>query len=281
MAEKTYSTDWSDYELIDAGNEKKLERWGNIVTIRPERQAYFKPVMPEAEWKAKAHLEFVPKSNTSGNWTRLKKVPLEDWKINYKELTFKLETTKFKHVGLFPEQATNWDLISNHLKKPGMKMLNLFAYTGAASIAARAKGAEVTHVDSVKQLISWAKSNMESSGLKDIRWMHEDALKYASREFKRENRYHLIVMDPPAYGIGAKNEKWKIEQKLEELIDLASHLLHPGGLLILNTYSPKVKLKEINYYAKKNFKKVEASELWKKTSTGKDMFFGHLLRAYR
>lgn len=281
MAEKTYSESWSEYELLDAGNEKKLERWGNIVTIRPERQAYFKPGMSDEEWNKRAHLEFVPKGNTAGNWVTRKKLPPEDWKIQYKELTFNLETTKFKHVGLFPEQATNWNLISDHLKKPGMKMLNLFAYTGAASLVARAKGAEVTHVDSVKQLISWAKSNMESSGLKDIRWMHEDALKFAEREFKRQNRYHLIVMDPPAWGIGAKKEKWKIEHKLEELIELASKLLHPGGLLILNTYSPKVKLKEINYYAKKHFKQVEISELWKKTHTKKDMFFGHLLRAYR
>ncbi len=280
MAEKTYSENWKDYELIDAGNERKLERWGNIVTIRPERQAYFKPGMPVEEWNEIAHLEFVPKGNSAGSWFTRQTLPDGDWKIQYKELTFLLETTKFKHVGLFPEQASNWNLIANHLS-PGMKMLNLFAYTGAASVVGKSKGAEVTHVDSVKQLISWAKSNMEASGLNDIRWMHEDAMKFAQRELKRGNLYHLIVMDPPAWGIGANKEKWKIEQKLEELIEIASQLLHSGGLLILNTYSPKVKLKEINYFAKKHFKKVEASELWKKTFTEKDMFFGHLLRAYK
>lgn len=280
MAEKTYSENWEDYELIDAGNEKKLERWGNIVTIRPERQAYFKPGMPEVEWNEIAHLEFVPKGNTAGKWVTRQTLPEGEWTVRFKHLTFNLETTKFKHVGLFPEQATNWNLILDHLS-PGMKMLNLFAYTGAASIVGKSRGAEVTHVDSVKQLISWAKTNMEFSGLEDIRWMHEDAMKFAQRELKRGNLYHLIVMDPPAWGIGAKKEKWKIEHKLEELIEVASQLLHPGGLLILNTYSPKVKLKEINYFAKKHFPKVEVSELWKKTFTGKDMFFGHLLRAYK
>ncbi|RFC54402.1 class I SAM-dependent methyltransferase [Brumimicrobium aurantiacum] len=280
MAEKTYSEDWSDYELIDAGNERKLERWGNVVTIRPERQAYFKPGMPVEEWNEIAHLEFVPKGNTAGKWIQRQKLPPEDWKIKFKDLTFNLETTKFKHVGLFPEQATNWNLILKHLS-PGMKMLNLFAYTGAASIVGKSKGADVTHVDSVKQLISWARTNMEDSQLEDIRWIHEDAMKFAERALKRGNQYHLIVMDPPAWGIGAKKEKWKIEQKLEGLIEIASKLLLPGGLLILNTYSPKVKLKEINYFAKKHFEKVELSELWKKTYTGKDMFFGHLLRAYK
>lgn len=279
MAKKTYSEDWSDYELIDAGNNRKLERWGNIVTIRPERQAYFQPGMPEEEWNEVAHLEFVPKGNKSGKWITRQTLPKEKWQINFKHLKFNLETTKFKHVGLFPEQISNWNLILKHLS-PGTKMLNLFAYTGAASIVGRSRGAEVTHVDSVKQLISWARTNMEASGLKDIRWMHEDALKFAQREVKRGNKYHLIVMDPPAWGIGAKNEKWKIEHKLEGLIETASLILEPGGLLILNTYSPKVKLKEINYFARKHFDKVEVSELWKKTYTGKEMFFGHLLRAY-
>lgn len=280
MAKKTYSEDWSDYELIDAGNNKKLERWGKIVTIRPERQAYFQPGMPIEEWNEIAHLEFISKDKKSGKWITRQTLPEEKWQINFKHLKFNLETTKFKHVGLFPEQVTNWNLILNHLS-PGMKMLNLFAYTGAASVVGKSRGADVTHVDSVKQLISWARTNMEASELKDIRWIHEDALKYAQRELKRGNLYHLIVMDPPAWGIGAKKEKWKIEHKLEELIETASQLLHPGGLLILNTYSPKVKLKEINYFAKKHFDKVEISELWKKTYTGKDLFFGHLLRAYR
>lgn len=277
MIKKTLSPDWSDYELLDAGGEKKLERWGKIITIRPERQAYFQSGMPFEKWYEMAHLEFLPKGKQSGIWKTLKDLPNKDWTIHYNALTFLLEPTKFKHVGLFPEQATNWEVIQDFLK-PGDKMLNLFAYTGAASIVGKSVGAEVTHVDSVKQLISWAKSNMEASHLQDIRWIHEDALKFALRELKRGNQYRLIVMDPPAWGIGANKEKWKIEHKLEELIETASQLLENTGLLILNTYSPKVTLQDIEYYAKKHFDEVDCSELWKKTSSGKEMFYGHLLR---
>lgn len=280
MPKKIYSQDWEDYKLIDAGNNRKLESWGDIVTIRPERQAYFQASMPVNEWDDLAHLEFIPKGKSSGEWVQFKDFDSSNWFVNYKDLTFQLETTKFKHLGLFPEQATNWDLITKHLK-PKMKMLNLFAYTGAASIVGRAAGAEVTHVDSVKQLISWAKTNMELSKLEGIRWIHEDALKFAQRELKRGNFYDLIVMDPPAWGIGAKNEKWKIEHQLEGLIEIASQLLLPGGLLILNTYSPKVNLTDIYSYANKYFKKIDVSELWKKTTTNKEMFFGHLLRGVK
>lgn len=277
MAKKNFSPDWPDYELLDAGGEKKLERWGEIFTIRPERQAYFQTGIPFEEWYTMAHLEFIPKGKQSGTWKTLKDLPNKEWTVNFNQLSFQLETTKFKHVGLFPEQATNWQYILKHLQ-PEDKMLNLFAYTGAASIVGKSTGADVTHVDSVKQLISWAKSNMEASGLQDIRWIHEDALKFAQRELKRGNKYKLILMDPPAWGIGANKEKWKIEHKLEELIKTASQLLEDNGLLILNTYSPKVTLEDIEYYAKKYFQNVDTSELWKKTSTNKEMFYGHLLR---
>lgn len=280
MAKKIYSPDWLDYELLDAGGEKKLERWGEIITIRPERQAYFRSGMPFTEWAEMAHLEFIESNGQTGKWKILKEFSEADWQVNFQDLSFNLETTKFKHVGLFPEQASNWQLISKHLN-PGMKMLNLFAYTGAASIVGRATGAEVTHVDSVKQLISWAKTNMEASGLENIRWIHDDALKFAQKEIKRGNHYDLIVMDPPAWGIGANKEKWKIEDKLAELIENASELLSPNGLLILNTYSPKVNLEDIQKYAEGFFKEVEVGELWKKTTTKKEMFFGHLLRGYK
>lgn len=280
MAKKTFSQNWSDYELLDAGNESKLERWGDVITIRPEVQAYFKSGLPMDEWKKLAHLEFLPKGKEKGKWIYHKPINLANWKIQYDDLTFILEPTKFKHVGLFPEQAINWELIKKQLA-PEKKMLNLFAYTGAASIVGKSTGAEVTHVDAVKQLISWARLNMEASELKDIRWMHEDALKFAKREVKRGNTYDLIVMDPPAWGIGAKNEKWKIEQKLEELIALASQLLNTEGLLILNTYSPRVNLADINTYSTRYFPEVEVTELWKKARSGKELFFGHLLRAWK
>lgn len=280
MAKKTFSQNWSDYELLDAGNGSKLERWGNIITIRPEVQAYFKSGLPLDEWKEMAHLEFIPKGKESGKWIYHKSVDLTNWKIQYDDQNFILEPTKFKHVGLFPEQAVNWNLIKKQLAK-GKKMLNLFAYTGAASIIGKATGAEVTHVDAVKQLISWARLNMEASNLQDIRWMHEDALKFAKREVKRGNTYDLIIMDPPAWGIGANNEKWKIDQKLEELIALAAELLNKQGLLILNTYSPRINMKDIQKYGTRYFPEATVTELWKKASSGKELFYGHLLRAWK
>lgn len=280
MTKKTFSQDWEDYELLDAGGEKKLERWGDIITIRPERQAYFRSGLSFQQWEEMAHFEFIPKGKQSGSWKSLKTGTPKKWSISYQKLVFQLELTKFKHVGLFPEQAVNWNLIKRHLSE-NKKMLNLFAYTGAASIVGKSTSADVTHVDSVRQLISWAKDNMEASGLTDIRWTHEDAMKFAQREQKRGNKYELIIMDPPAWGIGAKKEKWKIEHKLEELIHTAHDLLSNEGLLILNTYSPRVELEDIANYAQQKFSKIEVSELWKKTKTKKDLFYGHLLHAYK
>lgn len=275
---KLFTSGWEDYELIDAGGEYKLERWGDIITIRPERQAYFRSGLPFEEWREKAHFIFEPTGKKAGRWKGLKQFGTEkSWSINYKALNFELSLTKFKHVGLFPEQKTNWDFIQTHVSS-GDKLLNLFAYTGAASVVARGLGADVTHVDSVKQLISWARTNMELSGLSDIRWVHEDALKFAQREVKRGNKYDCVIMDPPAWGIGAKKEKWKIEDQLPTLIKTANELLDTGGTLILNTYSPKVDLKMIARFTKPYFEQFTLQELWMKSSTGKSLFYGHLLR---
>lgn len=279
MIKRKYSPNWKDYELLDAGGNRKLERWGEVITIRPEHQAYFKPADTIGNWRKLAHLEFVPKGKNSGTWNVLKKIPKE-WKIRYQSLTFLVEQTKFKHLGLFPEQVVNWKLIADFLQ-PGMKMLNLFAYTGAASIVGRSKGAEVTHVDAVKQLITWARQNMEASGISDIRWICEDALKFVSKEVSRKHNYSLILMDPPAWGIGANNEKWKIENQLETLIENASHLLEKDGLLIVNTYSPRVKANEIAEIADPFFNRVEVTELWKKTKAKKELYYGNLLIAYK
>lgn len=158
---KLYTSGWPDYELIDAGGGKKLERWGDVITIRPEVQAYFKSGKSFDQWRTMAHWEFLPKGAQSGTWKALKKDAPKEWTIAYKDLRFDLQLTKFKHVGLFPEQRVNWDFISDHLSQDS-KFLNLFAYTGAASVVAKSAGAETLHVDSVKQLISWAKENMES-----------------------------------------------------------------------------------------------------------------------
>jgi 23S rRNA (cytosine1962-C5)-methyltransferase len=276
---RIFSTGWEGYELIDAGGNQKLERWGNVITIRPERQAYFRSKLTFTEWEEKAHLIFEPTGKQAGKWKATRgDEDMNSWGIQYQGLTFNLYPTKFKHVGLFPEQHTNWKLLSEQIK-PGEKLLNLFAYTGASSLVARQAGAEVTHVDSVKQLLSWARENMESSGLDGIKWVHEDALKFAQREVKRGNKYNYVVMDPPAWGIGAKKEKWKIENQLPKLIELAHELLEHRGTLVLNTYSPKVDLKMIAQHVSPFFNQFTLQELWMKTTTGKSMFYGYLLRA--
>lgn len=277
-----YTQGWDDYELVDAGNGKKLERWGGIITIRPEVQAYFKPGKPYGEWQALAHWEFTESGNQSGQWQALQANAPTTWKIGYQNLRFQLELTRFKHLGLFPEQRANWDFIAENLPADS-RFLNLFAYTGAASCIARSTGAETLHVDSVKQLITWAHVNMELSGLADIKWVREDALKFVERELKRGRQYNGIIMDPPAWGLGAKGEKWKLESKLETLVAGAQSLLAKGGFLILNTYSPTIGLPEITRLAHQHFrpKDCHIGELWMKTTTGKELYYGNLLRAKR
>jgi len=285
---RIFSQHWADYELMDAGNNKKLERWGSIITIRPDRNAYFTPVLTSTEWQQKAHYEFIETTTNTGIWKSLKKeYPLSDnqdatsWQINYKDCVFNLKLTKFKHLGIFPEQQTNWDFIKTHLNKDS-KFLNLFAYTGGASLIANSEGADVYHCDSVKQVISWSKLNMESSNQKNIHWVLDDALKFATKEVKREKKYNGIIMDPPAFGIGAKKERWKIETMFPELVKVASQLLSEKGFLIINTYSPKLKEEIIrstvqNYFPKKN---IEIKKLSVKTTTGKILEYGELTRVY-
>ena len=193
-------THWQDYELLDCGDFEKLERFGKFITIRPEPQAVWRKIYSATEWEKQAHVKFVPKSSSSGEWKFLKKMP-EQWHINYKlgntTLDFRLGLTSFKHVGIFPEQACNWDVIYNFLEpleKP--KFLNLFAYTGGATIAARAAGADTTHVDSIKQVVTWANENMKRSRLDNIRWLVDDALKFVKKEQRRENFYQGIILDP-------------------------------------------------------------------------------------
>jgi 23S rRNA (cytosine1962-C5)-methyltransferase len=276
---RLFTTAWDDYELIDAGNGKKFERWGKVYTIRPEVQAYFKPSLPITKWKELAHFEFEQTSSKGGKWKILKTNQDQNWTIQFDQFTFNLELTKFKHVGLFPEQRTNWDFIQSNLPANG-KFLNLFAYTGAASLVAKSTGSETIHVDSVKALITWAKSNQDASKLDGIKWVHEDALKFAEREVKRGNKYDGVIMDPPAWGLGAKGEKWKIEDKLESLFEMTSKLLNPKGFLILNTYTPTVEIKDIQFLVNRYFssKNIQLEELWAKTTHGKELYFGIVLR---
>ncbi|NBW30391.1 MAG: SAM-dependent methyltransferase [Flavobacteriales bacterium] len=276
---RTYSKSWEDYELLDAGGGIKLERWGNIITIRPEMQAYFHSGIPYTEWRTLAHWEFVEEKGQKGKWKNLQKDSPKKWSIGYKRLKFNLELTNFKHVGLFPEQQNNWDFISSRLNE-GDRFLNLFAYTGAASCIARNTGADTFHVDSSKNALAWAKSNMDESKLLNIRWVHEDALKFIQREVKRGNKFNGIVMDPPAWGIGAKGEKWKLEDKIDELMSAASEVLDEDGFLVMNTYSPMVDVTFITELSEMYFEgmKKEISELYMETKTDKFMYFGNLLR---
>jgi 23S rRNA (cytosine1962-C5)-methyltransferase len=234
-------TRWKDYELLDSGKGRKLERFGKVVTIRPEIHANGPTKLSLDTWQEMAAATFTESRSGKGTWINHRTLP-KNWHVQYKTsrglVTFALEQTKFKHVGLFPEQATNWEFIAKRLAHtPDASMLNLFAYTGAASVVARSVGAEVTHVDSIRQVVSWSKKNMELSGLSDIRWIVEDALKFAHRAIKRCAKYDGLVMDPPTFGLGPKGERWKIEDKLGELLNCASQLIKPNGFLILNTYS--------------------------------------------
>jgi|TARA_B110000459_G_C16618593_1_gene500301 23S rRNA (cytosine1962-C5)-methyltransferase len=276
---RIFSSHWSDYELIDAGNDKKLERWGKIITIRPDRNAYFAPILPEKEWKQKAHFEFIEETTSKGIWKTLKKNTPKEWQINYKKCVFNLRLTQFKHIGIFPEQQTNWDFINANIKPEG-KFLNLFAYTGGASLIANTAKADVFHCDSVKQVITWSKENMESSNQENIHWVFDDALKFATKEVKRGKKYDGIIMDPPAFGIGAKKERWKIETKFPELVKIASQLLTENGFLIINTYSPKLKEENIYNIVKEYFptKKIQVDKLSLKTTTGKTLEYGELTR---
>ena len=246
MISTIYPAHFSEYELIDSGNFEKLERFGEYITIRPEPQAVWNKNLTEEAWKNKAHVKFVPLSSSNGKWEFLKKMP-ENWELEYKHqqlnIKFNLALTKFKHVGIFPEQSVNWDfifeklqVIKQQVEKP--KVLNLFAYTGGSSLAACAGGAETYHVDSIKQVVSWANRNMESSNLKDIRWVVEDAVKFVKREVKRGKIYQGIILDPPAYGHGTDGEKWKLEDQINEMIaDVLSLLDKEHHFFILNTYS--------------------------------------------
>lgn len=242
--------DFRDYELIDTGNFEKLERFGRYVTRRPEPQAIWRPSLAEEEWRRLSDASFLrdARSDERGEW-RLREGMPSRWTVEYRyrgmRLRMRLGLTSFKHVGIFPEQAANWDFIYDNCLALGgdgrtgaPRVLNLFAYTGGATLAARAAGAGVTHVDSVKQVVTWARENMEQSGLEGVRWIVEDALKFVQREVRRGNRYDGIILDPPAYGRGANGEKWVLEEGIGEMLACCAQLLEPRrAFLVLNLYS--------------------------------------------
>jgi 23S rRNA (cytosine1962-C5)-methyltransferase len=278
---RLYCHSWENYELLDAGFGKKLERFGNVITIRPEVNAYFKPELPFTEWKKQAHWEFIEAKGQKGKWRGIQKAP-KNWSIGYSQLFFELDISSSKHVGLFPEQRINWDFIAKHLT-PGHRFLNLFAYTGAASVVARQAGADVFHVDAVKHLLTKARMNMELNQLDGIHWVHEDALRFIQKEVRREKSYDFILMDPPAWGTGAKGERWKIEDQIDELLGAASNLLSSEGRLIINTYSPALPIHLLNelfdlYFPTDPF---TVEELWMKSATGKELYFGNVGRVLK
>ena len=255
MATEFPSEDWKDYELLDSGRGMKLERFGGYVLSRPEPKALWDKNMPDKEWDRLTHTRFTPGAGfgkagkeDSGTWDRLKAMP-DQWWIKYRlsgsaSIDLRLGLTSFKHVGVFPEQAANWEYIFRNTSQIAAsmeqrpKVLNLFAYTGAASLAARAAGADVTHLDSVRQVVTWAHENQDRSGLDGIRWVVEDAMKFAKREARRGNVYNGIILDPPAYGHGPDGEKWKLDECLFDMMRSVGQILAPqNSFMVLNLYS--------------------------------------------
>ena len=290
-------TNWQDYELLDSGNFEKLERFGKYVVARPEPQAIWDKSISDSDWEKMAQAYFkrskeADKGTERGEWF-LKKGIQEQWWIpyTYQNMQWKMRLgfTSFKHVGIFPEQAQNWNYIIDTLQtmpvqKPSV--LNLFAYTGGASLAARAAGAEVSHVDSVKQVITWSRENMEASGLQDIRWVCEDALKFVKREQKRSKKYNGIILDPPAYGRGANGEKWVLEDSLNEILKICFELLdNDNSFLVLNLYSmgfsALVAETLMNSISKDFFSEKQFGELFLKDNFDKKLPLGVFWRGIR
>lgn len=230
---------WKDYEVIDTSTGEKLERWGNYILVRPDPQVIWNTPKNNAGWRKKnGHYHRSVKGG--GEW-EFWNLP-EEWSIHYKELTFHLKPFSFKHTGLFPEQAVNWDWFSELIRNAGrpIKVLNLFAYTGGATLSAAKAGANVTHVDASKGMVAWAKENAAASGLKDapIRWLVDDCVKFVEREIRRGSQYDAIIMDPPSYGRGPKGEIWKIEESIYPFIELTTQILTDKPLFYLvNSYT--------------------------------------------
>ncbi len=240
---------WKDYEVIDCSKGEKLERWGDYILVRPDPQVIWDTPRKEKGWhKMNAHYH---RSKKGGGEWEFFDLP-QQWSIHYRNLTFQLKPFSFKHTGLFPEQAANWDWFSGLIKKAGrpVKVLNLFAYTGGATIAAAAAGASVTHVDASKGMVTWAKENAASSGLADapIRWIVDDCVKFVEREIRRGNHYDAIIMDPPSYGRGPKGEIWKIEESIHPLVKLCAQLLVDRPLFFLiNSYTTGLQPAVLSY----------------------------------
>ena len=290
-----YPESWKDYELMDSGEFEKLERFGKYILIRPEPQAIWKKVLSEDDWKKVAHAKFVREQrdkfrftdDVKGGWSKQPQMP-ESWEVQYEynglKMTLRLALTGFGHVGIFPEQGSNWNFIYDSILSWGVaqpKVLNLFAYTGAASVVARAAGAQVLHCDASRPGLNWANQNMQLNNLTDIRWVYEDALKFVRREVKRGNRYNGIIMDPPPYGRGPEGEKWTLQEQLDEFVRLGSQLLEKEKcFFILSMYAAGLST-TVGYNVVKTYlpsENIEYGELFLKSSHDRDLPMGTFLR---
>ncbi len=251
------SDKWTDFELIDCTGGEKLERWGEYILVRPDPQAIWETPKENPGWKAPS-ARYYRSASGGGRWDK-KGLP-ESWKIKYGELTFNVKPMNFKHTGLFPEQAVNWDYAMERIRGAGrpISLLNLFAYTGAATVAAAAAGASVCHVDAAKGMVAWAKENAAASGLSDkpIRWIVDDCVKFVEREIRRGRKYDAIIMDPPSYGRGPSGEVWKLEEKLFSFVKLCSELISDDPLfVIINSYTTGLSPSTLTYIAETVFAK--------------------------
>ena len=234
-----YSKDWKDYELIDCGRGEKLERWGDQLLVRPDPQAIWNTPRTNRGWKHNSG-RYARSSTGGGQWQN-KSMP-DRWTVSYRDLTFNVKPMNFKHTGLFPEQAANWDFAREQIEKAGrpISVLNLFAYTGGATVACAAAGASVCHVDAAKGMVQWARENAKSSGLEQapIRWIVDDCAKFVEREIRRGRRYDAIIIDPPSYGRGPTGEVWKLEENLYPFVKLCARVLSDKPMfVILNSYT--------------------------------------------
>ena len=235
------ANDWKDYEIIDASNGMKLERWKDIYLLRPDPQIVWNNGDLLEKYRSMIDAVYYRSNKGGGHWENLKNIP-GSWKVDYKGLTFNIKQMGFKHTGLFPEQAVNWDFMIEKIKKANrpIKVLNLFAYTGGASVACLSAGASVTHVDSSRGMVDWFKENVKSSGMEDypVRYLIDDVVKFVQREIRRGNKYDAIIMDPPSYGRGANGEVWDIEKNLNYLVEICTEILSDEPLFFLiNSYT--------------------------------------------
>ena len=252
------ANNWKDYEILDMANGEKLERWGNVVLIRPDPQIIWKNKSFPEKWN-KANARYNRSSSGGGAWKYNSKMP-ENWQIKYKDLVFNIKPMGFKHTGLFPEQAVNWDWMISKIQnaKREIKVLNLFAYTGGATVACSYAGASVCHVDSSKGMTTWAKENIVSSGLKDrpVRFIVDDVVKFVNREIRRGNKYDGIIMDPPSYGRGTNGEVWKFEDNISDLVELCAKVLSDKPLFFLiNSYTTGISSTVLENILRLNIKK--------------------------